>query len=246
MRKLSLAFLILTIIALQSCNQPEGEGGTASIKGKITVKYYNDDFSILLSEEPAFDENVFISYGRNGFSHDETETGYNGLFRFDYLFAGDYQIFYYSLNPTDPSAGEQPVVVDFSLASGQEHNLGEMYLNRIKDWDEGNAIIKGQIYLINYKNESVWPNYMIVKDTSYAQDVDVYMVYGNHLQFDERIRTMDDGSFAFTGLIKGNYRIFVYSEDLSGATQMIPVERTASITQDFQETDLGIIYIEQL
>lgn len=246
MRKLTLVYLILTFIFATSCEQPEGVGGSASVQGKITVKYYNDDFSLLLGEEPAYDEEVFISYGKNGFSGDKTETGYNGLFRFDYLFGGDYQIFYYSLDTTNPSAGEQPKVIDIRLNSGEAHDLGELYLYKIKDWDEGNAIIKGQIYLINYKNESIWPNYMIVKDTSYAQDVDVYLVYGDHLQYDERIRTMDNGTFAFTGLIKGDYRIFVYSEDLSGATQMIPVERTTSITQEFQETDLGIIYIEQL
>jgi hypothetical protein len=246
MRKLTLVYLFLGLLVIPSCDQAEGFGGKASVQGKVSVQYYNDDFSLLLGEEPAYDEEVFISFGKNGINGDNTETNYNGDFLFEYLFGGDYQIYIYSIDSANPSAGEQPLVFDVSLPSGEAIDLGTLYIQKVKDWDEGNSTIHGQILLINYKNESIWPNFMVVKDTSFAQDVDVYLVYGNHVQYDERIRTMDDGTFTFNTLIKGPYRIFVYSEDLSGATQLISIDRWATITEEFQSIDLGTIYIEQL
>ncbi|MCF8294427.1 MAG: hypothetical protein K9I34_00050 [Bacteroidales bacterium] len=243
---LNLAILFTILPFLFSCTQDEGYGGTSSIIGQVYIKYYNDDFSLFLYEEPAGDEEVYIVFGDEEASGDNVNTTYTGDFKFDYLFPGSYDIVFYSLDTSRPYLDEQPVVLNVSLDREEDRNLGIQYIYKSKDWDEGSSTIRGQIFLINYKSESIWPDYMIVKDTSYAQDIDVYLVYGSHLQYDERIRTMDDGSFAFTNLIPGNYRIFVYSEDLSGATQYQVVERTATISDDMQLIDLGIIYTEKL
>jgi hypothetical protein len=101
------------------------------------------------------------------------------------------------------------------------------------------------IRLINYKNTSQYP-FLEVKDTSYAQEQEVYLRYGDHDFYDERIRTDYKGYFEFRNLIPGDYEIFTYSEDVTGATEDIPVTRNVTITGDKEEIDLGTLTIDQL
>lgn len=247
MNRISIfAFLVFISGVLSSCQPDEGYGGNSFIKGNLTVRYYNDDFSQLLYEEQAGDEDVYILFGDDESNGDNTKTSYTGAFTFSWLFPGDYQLVYYSLDTAKAFLDEQPVIINANVERDQTLDVGNHIIYKTKEWDEGGATIKGQVFLINYKSESIWPDYMLVKDTSYAQDIDVYLVYGNHLQYDERIRTMQDGSFAFTNLILGDYKIFLYSEDLSGATQYRVIEKNLTITEDMQLIDVGIIYTEKL
>jgi len=241
-----LLSLLLTAGIFSSCQPDEGYGGNSFIKGNLTIRYYNDDFSQLLYEEPAGDEDVYILFGENESNGDNTKTSYLGAYSFSWLLPGDYQVVYYSVDSTKSYLDEQPVVINATLSRDENLDLGNHFIYKTKDWNEGGATIKGQVFLINYKSESIWPDYMLVKDTSYAQDIDIYLVYGNHLQYDERIRTMQDGSFAFPNLILGDYKIFLYSEDLSGATEYKVIEKNITITEEMQLIDLGIIYTEKL
>ena len=46
-----------------SCEKSEGPGGTGSIAGTVMEQFYNDDYSLLILEKPAVDEEIFIVYG---------------------------------------------------------------------------------------------------------------------------------------------------------------------------------------
>ncbi|HLO58326.1 MAG TPA: hypothetical protein VK179_06265 [Bacteroidales bacterium] len=96
-RKLLYSFFVLfTLFVFISCEKEEGQGGTSSITGKVLVKKYNSNFTTLIEQYYATDEDVFIVYGDDDVYGDKTTTNYNGAYRFDYLREGDYTIYAYS------------------------------------------------------------------------------------------------------------------------------------------------------
>jgi hypothetical protein len=49
-----------------------------------------------------------------------------------------------------------------------------------------------------------------------AADIDVYIVYGNHISPDDKIVTNYNGEFEFRNLRKGKYIVYAYSKDTTG------------------------------
>lgn len=237
--------LLLAGLLFASCAKEEGFGGNSHIKGTIIEKVYNDDFSLLLYEQPAADEDVFIVFGKDDFAGEDVKTDYNGQFKFSYLHPGDYQIFYYSDDSLSAYQENTAFVHQINLGKKETIDMGELTIVNSIAFDQGNATIKGRVYLINYKNSSVYPN-LEVKDTTFAQEENIYVRYGNHPFYDDKIDTQHDGTFFFQYLIKGKYEIYLYSEDVSGGTQDIIITRNVEITQESEIIDLGNIYIEQL
>ncbi|MGW8316996.1 MAG: hypothetical protein ACWGNV_15475, partial [Bacteroidales bacterium] len=70
------------LLTLASCQKEEGFGGTGAIKGTLIEKHYNDDFSRLIYENPAVDEEVFIVFGDDPVLGDRVFTSLTGEFRF--------------------------------------------------------------------------------------------------------------------------------------------------------------------
>ncbi len=246
-----IAFILLSIsIFLTSCSQDEGFGGNSHIKGKLTVKYYNDDFSLLLSEEtiPAQDEDVFLIFGEDSAIGEKTETNYTGDFEFNYLWPGKYKICYYS-EDTLPSLSEKidiEIVKEIELSKNETKVLNDLKIYKTLQWNEGTSSITGKVYVINYKNSSEYPN-LVTKDITPAQELEIYIKYGNHAFYDERIRTSFDGTFTFTKLIKGKYEIFMYSEDVSGGTAFDVVKKEIEINENNQDILIeDIFYIKKL
>ena len=240
MRKIVFYALILGILA--SCNTNEGVGGSCEIHGTLFTQAYNDDNSIELWTKPSIDEDVFIIYGDESVIGDDTKTSYTGEFRFKYLWPGKYSIYYFSENELGK---EEANIHEVELKKNEKLNLGELTQKKFLEFDEGTASISGQIFLINYRNESIWPN-MMVKDTSWAQEKEVYLVYGDHEQYDSRIRTNYDGTFSFQNLIKGDYLLYVYSEDLKGGTQDIVIKREITISEENEDRIIEDIFTEKI
>jgi hypothetical protein len=222
-----------------SCSQQEGIGGNSNIKGKILVNYYNDDFTLLLSDKPvpARDEDVYIIYGNDSTIGDKTTTSYTGDFEFNYLWPGNYRIYYYTKDSTGISPDKIEKVKNITLGKNETFTMGSLSINKSLEWNEGTSSIKGTIWVINYKNTSEYPN-LKIKDITRAQDQDVYIQYGNHPFYDKRIATSSDGTFLFQNLIKGNYKIFYYSEDITGGTAMIVLDKTIEIKEDNQYVEI--------
>lgn len=76
-----------------------------------------------------------------------------------------------------------------------------------------------------------------------APDEDVWIVYGNNVSPDDRVRTNYDGEFEFQFLRPGDYTIYVYSRDTTGANDVapsrMPILRTVTIDERRQDIDLG-------
>ena len=241
----SILFTLIALVVMTGCEQEEGYGGSSRITGKVITKFYNDDYSMVIREAPAVDEEVFLLFGDNENVGDKVETSANGSFEFPFLKAGTYTVYFSSIDTTYSNEVENVITTELELGAGEDIDLDTLYKIETLDFDDGSAKIFGVIRLINYRNSSVYP-FLEVKDTSFAQEQEVYLRYGAHEFYDERIRTDYNGYFEFRNLIPGDYEVFVYSEDITGATEDNVEKRNVTITEDLEEIDLGVMTIEQL
>ena len=123
-----LAVTVALIIA--SCNKPEGEGGQATIQGKIWVENYNTLGSIssppyfLKGEFAGADEDVYIIYGDDISYGNKVKSGPDGIFEFKYLRKGDYKVYVKSKDTTRASyfygSGIKTVDVSVNIANKKE------------------------------------------------------------------------------------------------------------------------------
>lgn len=109
--KIFYAFLIVLGLGLASCEQGPGEGGTSTIRGKVIIREYNGDYSIVRGEYPATKEDVFLVYGEDEVYGDNFETGYDGTYEFNYLREGNYTVYAYSDDSTDLITGREIAVM---------------------------------------------------------------------------------------------------------------------------------------
>jgi hypothetical protein len=243
MKIFSAKTVLITVTVLTgflfSCSQQEGIGGNSNIKGKIMVNYYNDDFSLLLSDEPvpSKDENVFLIFGKDSTIGEKTTTSYTGNFEFNYLWPGNYKLYYYTKDTTGISPDKIEKVKEITLEKNETLIMDSLIISKSLNWDEGTSSIKGTIWVKNYKNTSTYPD-LKVKDITPVQDQDIYIQYGKHPFYDKRIATSSDGTFLFQNLIKGKYKIFYYSEDITGGTAMIVKGKTIEIKEDNQYVEI--------
>jgi hypothetical protein len=104
----------------------------------------------------------------------------------------------------------------------------------------GQATIRGKVNA-NYYNFT----FTSLIGTGYAPEKDIYIIYGDNYSFNDRTRTNFDGSYEFTHLRKGKYRIYVYSKDSTGTfpSGKCEVSATAEITKNNQVITLPDLII---
>ena len=240
------AFLLMALMGFLavSCEKSEGLGGTGSIAGTIIEQFYNDDFSDLIHSAPAVDEDVFILFGNDETPGDRVITGTSGEFRFDYLYPGTYSV-YFKSQDTATIYEDEWNMIQVTLENGEKVNLGNLEKKTSLDFDDGAAVITGRVEKTKYDNDSKWPN-LVIEYIDWAHEHEVYLTYGNHTFYDERVRTQDDGRFEFKNLIPGNYRIFLYSEDVTKVTEHVVKEYYVTITGFDQVVEMEEIPIEAI
>ena len=240
----AIILLALLFSITSSCSKNEGLGGNGSISGLVMEHFYNDDYSELIYSAPSVDEEVFILFGNDKTPGDRVNTGTSGDFRFDYLYPGTYHIYFRSQDSVNIPEDEWELL-QVNVNGGEAVNLGNLQKTSTLEWDDGAAVISGTVKKIKYDNDSRWPN-LVVEYIDWAQEQEVYLTYGNHTYYDDRIRTQDDGRFEFRNLIPGTYRVFLYSEDVKKLTENVVKEFEAIITVPDEEVDLGEITIEAI
>lgn len=245
--KYSVSFFAILFIFLNfSCTQEEGLGGNSHVKGTLIRQFYNSDFSVYQGEAPAIDEDVFILFGDNMTIDEDVAVSNTGQFEFNYLWPGNYQLFYLSDDTLSKSWDDVSLSINFELAKNETLSLDTLYTYKALDWDEGHASITGTVKMIDYVNESVFPN-LVVKDIYPAQEQEIYLTY-NHAEFyQERIRTDENGQFVFNNLLKGHYKIVVYSENVQDTDKkaLIPVITELELTETFQQATVDEMTIEK-
>tara|TARA_Y100001978_G_scaffold178201_1_gene172185 strand:- start:24 stop:425 length:402 start_codon:yes stop_codon:yes gene_type:complete len=129
--KLTICILSLLILFnFSSCSKVEGEGGAATIKGKITVHDYNNAGTILQDTYPGADKDVYIVYGNeNTFYDNDIKTSYDGSFEFRYLQKGNYQIFVYE--EVQGAVHDTVIIYPVSISERKQvFDLGEIIIRR--------------------------------------------------------------------------------------------------------------------
>jgi hypothetical protein len=114
----TLGISVLTLFFFSGCQKVEGQGGSSSIIGKITVNNYNVGGSILEGVYPGSDEKVYICYGEgNTIPSDDVNASYDGTFEFKYLQPGKYTLYVYEdVLPEPANADKQsPVIVSVEI-----------------------------------------------------------------------------------------------------------------------------------
>ncbi len=242
--KLVFLSILLVLISL-SCQKSEGMGGTGSISGTITEQFYNDDYSLLIYEKAAVDEEVYIVFGNNEDLGNRVRTNDQGQFRFKYLYPGNYRVYFISGDSSSDLNMDVEKLYELQLDKGEDYKLAELEKLSTLDFDDGTAMIKGVVKVIDYVDLSSYPN-LVIEKTYYATEQEIYLTYNNHTFYDERIRTQSGGVFEFGGLIPGKYLVFLYSDDVTGESDKVTLEFELSIDDLNQVVDLGEIVIEKL
>lgn len=94
--RILLFFVVAT--CLMACQKDPGEGGLASIKGKVLKEYrlVLANPATVQNTVPAADAEVYIVYGDHISPDDRIWTNPNGEFEFQFLRKGKYTIYVYS------------------------------------------------------------------------------------------------------------------------------------------------------
>ncbi len=98
-----LSITALLIVFSLGCKKEPGEGGFATIKGRLYVKNYDPTFTVLLSEYYLPGESVYIIYGETNEVGDNVRTTNDGTFTFKYLRKGKYKVYAIGKDDTKPS-----------------------------------------------------------------------------------------------------------------------------------------------
>jgi hypothetical protein len=124
------------MLLLVSCKKIEGEGGRASVTGKILVHerlWVNGTCTDTVTYA-GVDHDVFIIYGEeNTMYNDKIKSSYDGSFKFSYLQPGTYTVFAYSKilhlgnnipNNDDDYNTLEAVKISFTIKSKEQKDLG--------------------------------------------------------------------------------------------------------------------------
>ena len=91
----SICFFTLAIF-LYCCKKDPGEGGRASIKGKIFTVNYNSTLVVPLDSGFIGGQKVHIIYGDETAVGKSQDSNNNGAYEFDFLRKGKYKVYVYT------------------------------------------------------------------------------------------------------------------------------------------------------
>jgi hypothetical protein len=102
----------------------------------------------------------------------------------------------------------------------------------------GTSSIKGKILVED------WNKSFTVKNGEYpGYDTDVYIIYGNDVNYGDKTKANYNGEFEFKYLQKGKYKVYVYSKDKT----LQSVSGDVSIVKDVEVTKKKqIVEVEQI
>jgi hypothetical protein len=127
MKKLFLILSASLFIVSSSCKQQAGEGGMATIQGKVLERKMNPAFSVCYGQYIAANFKVYIIYGDDVSYGNSTSTGPDGVYQFQYLRKGSYKVYVYSNDsartvgpPANATAPKMAVSKDVRITSRKE------------------------------------------------------------------------------------------------------------------------------
>ncbi len=236
--------VFLMFFLISSCSKTEGEGGTSTISGKVKIREYNKDFTILKNEYYAQGEDVYIIYGDEAKVGDKIETLYDGTYKFDYLQKGNYTVYAYSADSTgDSNSGYVPVKKEVQILSkGETVEVEDITICVATKDRSGNSTITGHVLAQDYNSVGVYTG-----NDFDAYDEDVFLVYENETFYMDDVKTHYDGTYRFDNLPKGKYKIYAYTKVFQSGVQLEdePVIVEVTITDNLQTVTAPEIIIKK-
>ena len=102
----------------------------------------------------------------------------------------------------------------------------------VEPGEGGLASIRGKVYGYDINSSDK------VLDSGYVGDARVFISYGDHSWSDDDVRTSFTGDYAFRGLHKGKYTLWVFSQCNTCAFNQTYVKQEVEITESDQEVVL--------
>lgn len=102
-------FSFIALAFFSSCEKVPGDGGLATVKGKV-LSYRFDNDGVLVDSSYAGGVRVYISYGDNTWVDDDVRTSHTGEYAFEWLQKGDYTIWVISDCPTCPENQQEDIL----------------------------------------------------------------------------------------------------------------------------------------
>jgi len=189
-----------------SCAKLEGEGGQATIEGKVYAIDYAKGSLSDLDTFPAVDEDVYIVYGGGNLGDDDTKTIAGGKYQFKYLRKGDYSIYVYSDDPYG-SGVDVPSQINISVSkNGDTYKADNIYIYKTKN---GASSIIGSVKGVLFTDKE-----NVDVDTVPLVDEDVYIRNLSSEKIDD-VKTDYEGVFVIPNLSPGSYEVFFYENDIA-------------------------------
>jgi hypothetical protein len=94
--KFSLIVVLIIAASFVSCKKGPGDGGRASIKGKVYTVNYNSSYTVPHDSGYVGGEKVYLIYGDEIAVGDDQDSNNDGAFEFKYLRKGKYKVYVYT------------------------------------------------------------------------------------------------------------------------------------------------------
>lgn len=98
--------------------------GTSSISGRVYVRDYTPDFSVLLGQYYIYDEDVFLVHGDHQYYSDDLKTDVDGWYSFTRVPPGEYTVYAVSKDSTGTiPSGYYPVEKQVVITGNYQHMI---------------------------------------------------------------------------------------------------------------------------
>ena len=110
-----LLFTLFLVISLFACKKGPGDGGRASIKGKVFTVNYNSSFTVPQDSGYLGAQKVYIIYGDETAVGDNQDSNNDGGFEFNFLRKGKYKVYVFTktlVNHLDSAVVKEVTITD--------------------------------------------------------------------------------------------------------------------------------------
>ncbi|MFK7785016.1 MAG: hypothetical protein AB8B56_07865 [Crocinitomicaceae bacterium] len=252
----------LLAIGFTSCKKVEGPGGTSSIKGNLMGKIIQgsttskfevthvvithangvdgsilDNSDYFLLNTPNGGTNYYVWYENTNFPGQDP--GLSGRTGIKVTYSNSESNVTIATNTE--TAIQSEASADFTvLRNGDILTITNTAAGEVPDADEVNTPF---IVDIETQGSGASGGGSLSADVAIAEER-VYLIYGEEDFYSESVRTDEDGNFQFTGLTRGDYRIYALSIDTTSSIGgMERAELNASITEKKQVVNAGQLNI---
>lgn len=257
-----VALCIAGISVLVSCKKDAGSGGTSSITGQVSGRMYSgsngssaeaeitsitipdgasiDDGDYILLNTPAGGTNYYVWFHwNNGVAPDPGLQGRTGI-----TVTYDFTETNLEVAANVAAAIQSGGAADFTVSLDNDIiTVTNLTMGEVTDADELSSAL-----LVDVSNQGKGG---VAGSSGYVDgpiaDERVYLIYGDDDFYSESVRTDAEGRYQFTGLNRGDYKVYVFSEDTASAPGLLKeVSTNVSIADKkevVQATSLFVIHL---